>query len=180
MHTIGIIVAGGKSRRMGSDKAAILYRSKSLLTHATDLLASFGVNETIVLGKPDHALGMADPLPGAGPAANIVAWINNFYRKDPKQDISQGPIRLVILPVDMPLLGIEQLQALCACERGGYFDDLYLPLVATIDQPLACEGNRMKDLLTTLEIKAITAPKKWQKALRNFNSAIDFKALKLD
>lgn len=178
MHKIGIIVAGGKSRRMGNDKAAILYKNKSLLDHAIDLLVSFGLRETIVLGKPDHMFGVADPILGAGPATNIVAWINGLYQNGSKNARSREPLRLVILPVDMPLLGIEQLQALNKREQGGYFEDLYLPLIATVDRPLSCRGTRMKDLLATLELKPVVAPNIWQPALKNFNSTADLEALK--
>lgn len=177
VHTIGIIVAGGKSRRMGSDKAAILYKNKSLLDHAIDLLALFGVKETIVLGRPGHAHGVADPLLGAGPAANIVAWINGLYQSGSKSARTREPLRLVILPVDMPLLSIEQLQVLNKHKKGGYFDDLYLPLVATVDRPISCSGPRMKDLLAALKIEPVTAPTTWQPALKNFNSIADLEAL---
>lgn len=178
MRKIGIIVAGGKSRRMGQDKADILYRGKSLLEHAVDLLASFGVRQTIVLGKPDHAFGIADPLPNAGPAANIAAWVSALYQGNSSQATAKEPLQLVILPVDMPLLGRVQLQALNANENGGYFDDLYLPLIATVDRPLSCNGARMKDLLTALKLNAVAVQKAWQPALTNFNSVADLEALK--
>jgi len=149
-----------------------------LLERSITLLSAFGVQQKIVLGKPDHPLGIADPKPGAGPAANIEAWINDHYRQASGTESLGAPMRLVILPVDMPLLGVKHLQKLDAHDRGAYFDDLYLPLIATVDRSLCCGAVRMKDLLKALAIPAAPVPAPWREALANVNTAADLAAIK--
>jgi len=167
VQTIGVIVAGGKSRRMGRDKAAIIFEGQTLLDRAATLLRASAPDQIIILGRPAHKYGIEDPLPDAGPAANLTTWIN-------KQPL---PLRLTVLPVDMPLLTSEQLQALEACPKGAFFEDLYLPLTATIREPISDQVVRMKDLLRALDLQAIPVQKTWQKALTNFNSANDIDTL---
>lgn len=166
MQTTGIILAGGQSRRMGRDKANIVFNGKTLLHHAVDLLDNFGVDDHIILGRPDAIFGQPDPLPGEGPAANLVAWIK----------AQTPPFKLVVLPVDMPLLTLEHLQMLDNNPEGGYFEDLYLPLVALVKAPLTGTTPRMKTLLAQMGISPVTAPAKWRKSLTNFNRPSDFKS----
>jgi len=167
MQTIGIIVAGGKSRRMGRDKATILFDGKPLLEHALSVLEGLKPEQILILGRPGHLLGLADPRPGEGPAANLKAWIN-------KQSL---PFRLLVLPVDMPLLNGTHLSLLINNPRGAYFNDLYLPLFATISSPVAEPVIRMKDLLQALDLEAISVPKGWKQTLINVNTPSDLKQL---
>lgn len=160
-------MAGGKSRRMGKDKATIVYRGETLLTHAAKLLTAFGCDDSVILGRAESAAGVVDPLPGAGPAANLQAWINGLVL----------PVRLVVVPVDMPLLTLKHLDALAENDSGGFFEDLYLPFVATVYNPLLQPLVRMKALLATLQLPAVQADKAWQDALTNFNTSDDLKKL---
>lgn len=172
VKTIGVIMAGGKSRRMGRDKAAILYRGQTLLAHAENLLTAFGCDEHIILGRPGmEKTGTADPLPGEGPAANLTAWA----------DRQTFPVKLVVLPVDMPLLAAEHLRLLDNDTGGGFFEDLYLPLVATLHTPIPQSKPepivRMKDLLQALQLKPVKPPETIRGALINFNSPEQLNAL---
>lgn len=167
MQTIGLILAGGQSQRMGRDKALITYQGHTFLDHAIHLLKAFNVNQLGVLGRRDHPLGIPDPAPGAGPATNLHAWINH----------QPAPFKLIVIPVDMPLLALEHLSALDA-GNGGYFDDLYLPFIATISGHIEGRSVRMKDLLTSLALTAKAVPKAWEQQLTNFNSETDLKDLR--
>jgi len=159
-------MAGGKSRRLGRDKAELLYKNKPLLDHAIDLLSACHLNKTIILGRA-HPLGIADPLPDAGPAANLKSWIN----------AQPHPVHLTVIPVDMPLLRLVQINALRTTPTGGYFDDLYLPFAATVTHPVVGTILRMKDLLSALALPKVSVPPHWQNALGNFNTAEDFQRL---
>ncbi|MBL4836868.1 MAG: NTP transferase domain-containing protein [Kordiimonadaceae bacterium] len=124
MKTFGIILAGGTSTRMGTDKALLTHKGLTLLQHARALLHTLDISETIILGRPNEPDGRKDYAPGEGPAANIAAFINT----------QKSPFKLVVLPVDMPLIETEQIAHLMSLKQGGFFEDLYLPFYVKITE----------------------------------------------
>ena len=53
----GVILAGGQSKRFGSDKALALYEGKPLIAHAVDLIGSVGLEASVVTEKSrDYSL----------------------------------------------------------------------------------------------------------------------------
>ncbi|HRC61654.1 MAG TPA: NTP transferase domain-containing protein, partial [Dehalococcoidia bacterium] len=54
-RTAAIVLAGGRSRRMGRDKAALVLRGRSLLQRALDAVGAV-VDEIVVVGAPGRAL----------------------------------------------------------------------------------------------------------------------------
>jgi molybdenum cofactor guanylyltransferase len=92
----GYVLAGGKSSRMGSDKALLELAGKPLVLHATTKLRRLCA-EVSILGS-DSALERFAPLvrdlhPGYGPMAGIEAALLNS-----KFDWN------LVLPVDVPFL----------------------------------------------------------------------------
>lgn len=73
-----VVLTGGRSRRMGRDKARLPWGATSLLEHVLEavraefdsvLLSAAAADEYPDLGVPV----VADPVPGAGPLAGVVA-----------------------------------------------------------------------------------------------------------
>jgi len=170
MRKIGVILAGGQSRRMGKDKATIIFNGQTFLDHTIQLLKKWGSDDIVVLGRPDIPLGIRDPREGAGPAANLQAWINT----------QKPPFRMAVLPVDMPLLSVTQLHKLDSNPTGGFFDDLYLPIITTIGGFLPKKVSRMKDLLSVLSLQPIAIPDAWRNELTNFNTVESIRRLCVD
>lgn len=167
MKTKGIILGGGQSRRMGQDKAALMHKSQTLLQHAKNLLTTLDIHDITVLGRPNDPQGIADTKPQQGPAANLQHWFQE----------QSAPFRAVVLPVDMPFLTAESLKHLMSYSTGAYFDDLYLPFVATIGDSPHTTTNRMKDLLSQLSLTCVQPPKNWGKQLVNINEIADLRVL---
>lgn len=83
MHTLGIILAGGGSRRMhlsaGGGKAAVTVAGRPLLGHVRDAMRP-AVNRLVIVAAPDQPLPdvggidaiIRDSRPGAGPLAGIA------------------------------------------------------------------------------------------------------------
>jgi len=83
MHTLGIILAGGGSRRMhlsaAGGKAAVIVAGRPLLGHVADALRP-AVNRLVVVAAPDQPVPdvggidaiIRDSRPGAGPLAGIA------------------------------------------------------------------------------------------------------------
>ncbi|MBU2706309.1 molybdenum cofactor guanylyltransferase [Zooshikella marina] len=97
-ETLGVILAGGLSSRMKRDKAKlVLPNGLSLLAHAQKLMASVSVAEVVISGLQ----GVPDLYPERGPLGGIFAVTQHYPE-----------MRLLVIPVDMPLLKPKVLNAL--------------------------------------------------------------------
>lgn len=163
MQSIGIILAGGKSSRMGKDKAALCHNSMTLLDHARSTLKGAGIKNIVVLGRPNEPDGMGDEIPHAGPAVNLTHWIN-------RQTL---PLRVTVLPVDMPLLTVEIIQHLIEIPEGAYFEDMYVPFSASIETLISPPPDRMRLLVKMLGLKIVSPEEKWAPKLKNINFPTD-------
>jgi molybdopterin-guanine dinucleotide biosynthesis protein A len=93
----GFVLAGGRSSRMGQEKALLQVGGRALIEVALDKLRSIGVAAPRIAGAradlSSHAPVVPDLHPGCGPLSGIEAALA----------ASSQPLNL-FLPVDMPLL----------------------------------------------------------------------------
>ena len=129
MNFSAVILAGGRSQRMGRDKASLLVQGRSLLVRQVELARELGAAEVFISGRAGadyEALGCAictDRFEDAGPLAGIESALAAISTE-----------LLLVLAVDMPNLGAGPLQAViaqCAENRGG------IPRVDNRIEPLA-------------------------------------------
>jgi len=77
----GFILAGGKSRRMGTDKALLIFQGKTLLEHMIKLINPFCNNIAISGQNPDYSIFGVEMVPdlysGCGPIAGIYSSLNH-------------------------------------------------------------------------------------------------------
>lgn len=100
MDIEAVILTGGSSRRMGSDKANLMVGNQTLLSRTIEQLAKY---PTTVLGPQ----GMADENPGEGPMAALAAY-------EPRADL------VFVAACDMPLFDGRIVSALsCLIEDVG-------------------------------------------------------------
>lgn len=123
----GLVLAGGRSTRMGRDKADIVLEGATLLDRACTLLRQAGAADVFIAGRPDRPGGLADAEPGGGPARALIAAADALA--------AQGWSRLLVVPVDMPRLTPALVAALGAdpgraCAYDGHPLPLHLPLGA--------------------------------------------------
>jgi molybdopterin-guanine dinucleotide biosynthesis protein A len=128
----GFVLAGGRSSRMGRDKAQILYQGRPLIEHALGMLREAGASlagesEKIAGSRPDlaaYAPVVEDLHPGCGPLSGIEAALS----------VSQSELNL-FLPVDVPLLPVAFLRWIV--ERAALTGALAtIPTVLGFAQPL--------------------------------------------
>lgn len=99
----GFVLAGGKSTRMGRDKAAISLDGRTLLEHALGTLRQV-CNDVRILGSP-HLYGscgaevVEDIFPGCGPLGGIHAALSHTRTRFN-----------LIIAVDTPFLSVEFLR----------------------------------------------------------------------
>ena len=75
MQRAGFILTGGRSTRMGSDKALLPWRERTVIEHLSLLVASVAGSSTLV-GHPERYLhlglpALADLRPGLGPLSGL-------------------------------------------------------------------------------------------------------------
>lgn len=107
-----IILAGGKSRRMGSDKAGIELGGKSLLKHAMDNARSWGAKRILVAGPPRpwlQAEYISDP-PGYEPSS-LLGFYAGF--------LASGSPWSLVIGCDMPFLSREVVELLWTAKNQG-------------------------------------------------------------
>ena len=127
MKTTGIILAGGKSSRMGRDKALLKYDGKSFLEHCADTLAPV-CDEVLISANhsyPDIGLKVVyDIYDNKGPIGGIYAGMQIAVHDN-----------IICLSVDSPLVTSQFLQWMLDAQTGtkSLFvkeNDLYHPLIA--------------------------------------------------
>ncbi|MDT8397741.1 MAG: molybdenum cofactor guanylyltransferase [Pseudomonadales bacterium] len=108
-----VLLAGGRSSRMGQNKALLKWRGQTLLDRALALLQGTGSDRIFLSGQFDGYDCIADLVPNAGPLGGIystLALIRTEYVLD-------GSLLLVV-PVDMPLLSSNALARLLVNMQG--------------------------------------------------------------
>ena len=99
-----LLLAGGKSARMGTSKAELLYEGKTFLQHMLDKARALGIEKCYISGYASHQEEVQtiwDIYPERGPLSGIHACMKTI----------ETPYCL-ILPVDAPKLPVEILEAL--------------------------------------------------------------------
>lgn len=120
----GVVLAGGRSRRMGRDKARLPWRGQSLLAHACATLTAAGAARVVVSGDYPEWGGLPDATPDLGPLGGVASVF------------SAHPVGvLLLMPVDMPLLTPDLLGTLAshgtvACTT---YRDHILPMRVRLD-----------------------------------------------
>lgn len=101
---IGVILAGGRSSRMGTDKAAYAVAGRPMLSWVTEAMQPV-CRGVVVAGRDDRIGGLETiPDPGAahrGPLAGLVAALHRFSTDS-----------LAVVSVDQPWLRTETVQVL--------------------------------------------------------------------
>ena len=129
--TIGVILAGGQSSRMGQDKATLRIAGESLLLRARRILLAAGCDEVLLSGYPRQDWPDAhipDRHPGTGPVGGIVSTL---YDAATHHD-HPSPC-LLFIPVDAPLLSptllASMLHKATKCAAGCRIAHSPLPVV---------------------------------------------------
>lgn len=93
----GLVLAGGKSSRMGTDKSVLILpeTQQSLLAHAQHKLTQVCDSPVLISGV-QHQKGIADLVPDCGPLSGIHAAIRHLQSQDSRIK------ELLVTAVDMP------------------------------------------------------------------------------
>jgi molybdopterin-guanine dinucleotide biosynthesis protein A len=125
-----IILAGGKSSRMGADKALLPWREGTLLDNAVELLIEFDDQPIIVVDQPKNVAAgepimVIDKYPGAGPLGGLVTGLSEV-----------GTGFHLVRACDLPLLEPELLKQFGMWAAMNSNADAIIPVVDDRDQVL--------------------------------------------
>ncbi len=118
---IGVILAGGQSSRMGQDKASLPIAGTTLLEFMRAKLRRAGIDEIVICRNAPGFLN--DDIPQLGPLGALYTLSQRYPGR-----------RALIIPVDMPLLSVANLQQFQAAAVNLKEDDANLP--ATFGQQI--------------------------------------------
>ena len=82
MNTIGVILAGGASSRMGQDKALLTISQSTMLTRTYQLLLEASVSKVVISRNDGEAGHFPDLYPGKGPLSGIHSAAMRFPNKN--------------------------------------------------------------------------------------------------
>ncbi|GAA4811313.1 molybdenum cofactor guanylyltransferase [Litoribaculum gwangyangense] len=180
----GIILAGGKSSRMGTDKGFLLWNDEPFIKHVIDALKPLVEEIIIVSSNPAYDMfgfiRIEDKIKNAGPLAGVYSGLNAS-----KTEYN------VILSCDIPLINSEVLNILIhnvndnseiiQVESNGK----KMPLIAIYKT--ACKDlffnllrkgeKRLQFAVNQFKAKTITLDKELDFFTKNINTQQDLKAI---
>ena len=141
---IGVVLAGGESRRMNRDKATLSVRGYATLMHQqVSLLKKLSLKRVVISRHQKHdtpADLVKDVIPDNnpnhhdGPLAGLLAVAKAF----------PSAAGLLVLPVDLPLMSVSLMSRLLeygqTASQTAHFQDEYFPLFLNL-------GRRERDYL---------------------------------
>lgn len=180
----GIILAGGKSSRMGTDKAMLLYKGKSFLEHTINSLKEVS-HEILISANQNSYHGFGYPLvpdnfSGIGPLAGIEACLS----------FSKTRVNIFI-PCDTPFVNatlfknliqqIENFDAVVPVSSDGKIEPLMAcyskDILPQIRLQIEHGDYKIQNLLKTIKTNYITISENI--VFTNVNTPLDLKNMEL-
>ena len=189
MNITAVLLAGGESRRMGIDKATVLFRGKPLWEIQLGQLQRLQPAEILVSARTDPSWRpadvqfIADAPPSRGPLSGLVASMAKMRSA-----------HLLALAVDMPFMTEKFLRYLCDQIEPGCG---VLPKIESRAEPLAAIYPREAEIdfrdalvgadfsLQTLvrhlvqvgKLRELTVPEPEKKLFLNMNQPVDLQSV---
>jgi molybdenum cofactor guanylyltransferase len=166
-----IILAGGRSQRMGQDKASLVWNGQTSIDRLAAISAARGVTKVMVAGG-DYGLPFTpDPVVFGGPVGGLLAAATAL----------RGARRLLVLAVDAPTLTPEDLDPLLSAPApGAAYAFLPLPMVVSYDAlpwGLAADAS-LRRFITEAGLSEVRAPPSALIRLRGANTLEELRLLR--
>ena len=189
MNVSAVLLAGGESRRMGKDKATLLFRGKPLWQIQLELLRRLAPKEIFVsartnpVWRPADVQFVADDPPSRGPLSGLAASLAQMRTK-----------HLLALAIDMPFMTEKYLRFLCSQIEPGRgviarVDDRFEPLAAIypngastdLRSALSSSDFSLQSLINRIvtadKFRVIPVTQEEKNFFLNVNTLVDLQAL---
>lgn len=184
-HISGIILAGGKSSRMGADKGLLVLEGKTFVEHV--IMAMKPLVDDIIIVSDDEAYDqfgyerIDDLIKDAGPVAGLFAGL-----KHSKTDYN------LVLSCDVPLITTEILKELIATNYKSFdvvqvqSGEKTMPLIALYHKScwqlcldlLKENERRLRVVVGKFKTKSIILLSEFDTCVKNVNTKDDLKQIK--
>ncbi len=168
-----LILVGGQSSRMGSDKASLVWGGRRAVDRLAGLGHDLGAIATFTAGAQDYGLPfVADPASGGGPVVGLAAGGAALLRA--------GCDRALALAVDAPTLAAADLEPLIkAPSPGAAFVGLNLPLAwdLALTPTSAGAGWAVRRFIDAMDLPRLLCPPAAEQRLRGANTPDERQAL---
>ena len=185
MSLSAVLLAGGKSSRMGADKATVPFQNRPLWQHQLETLRNLKPDKIFVSAQTDPAWRptdadfVGDEQPARGPLGGIAATLSRTRTT-----------RLLVLAIDMPFMthnylrGLSQ-RAVPGCGAVPIIADRAEPLAAIYPQELAANfvaamsGNDfslqslVRELVNAKKLRPVPVSENEARFFRNLNEPAD-------
>jgi len=192
MSFAGVLLAGGRSKRMKQDKAFLPWQGRPLWIHQAALLESAGPDEVCICGRREQTFEglepewrfLSDPVVDDFSPMEAIAQAMSEYQK-----------HLLVLAVDLPQMKLEILQALVShlqkTGKGAAYriDEGWEPLCAVypwemkelMEDFVAGSNLRLQTLLQEAArlgcMDALPLPEDWRPLFLNTNTPEEWKQM---
>lgn len=161
----GVVLAGGRSSRMGQNKALLNYRGKPLVEHMMLLLRQAGIADVFISGELPGYPGLPDPAAYQGPGLAMMHVCQQLAGK-------YGAVLFV--PVDMPFLPVAALTSLQEQAHSSHF--AHYPLPAWVVLPTqASEASAVKEFMALQHCHYLPLTAAWAPHMLNINTPTEWK-----
>lgn len=171
MRLLGAVLAGGQSRRFGSDKALAMLGGKPLIEHAIEALSA--QTESVIVCGREWTDWVADrPEPGLGPLGGINAALHCAAER--------GFDAVLTVPCDTPFLPPDIGAVLAAAGPAAFLENMPVigiwpaALAPALDAHLARSANRS---VRRWALLIDAAPCLLDKSFPNVNSSADLRGI---
>lgn len=184
INRTGIVIAGGDSKRMGTDKGSLLFKGKTFIEHSIDALQPFVQRVMIISSKDyyDHLVyeRKEDLIPNAGPLAGLYTGLYHSKTADN-----------LVVSCDVPLVTEKIFQLLLDEENDPYDivqcknQDGIMPLVGRYKKQCAIQckelldagEKRLMELSKHLNTKTILLSESQGTQIKNINTKEELKII---
>lgn len=183
----GIILSGGKSSRMGSEKGLKIFRGKPLVEYAIEALSPYCGNLILSTNNPSYykkyeLIKIGDEIENIGPMGGIYSCLKksstniNIFLSCDMPFVDSNLIKYLMENIDVdidalvPVHGGNKVEPLCAYYHSG--------LLSTLKSFVEIKNYKLMDFLDSINTKKLTM-EDWrgynELYFSNFNTPEDIK-----
>lgn len=165
-----IVLAGGRSARMGADKATLPWSCGSAVERVWNLAMEAGASEVVVAGGDYGLRFVIDAVAHGGPVGGLLAGVAALPFAE----------QFLILAVDAPTLLVDDIrQLLDAGPPGAAFASQPLPMVVSRDAiPYDLRpDSSLRQFVERAGLREIVQPRDASVRLRGANTPTEWRAL---